>query len=101
MATSQRDPHRHHNNLEESAAQTPEAGEPGGDTHEAEQANTNADTPDTNGADDLRSRFRAALERKRDEAKNRSARGHGTGTSRVGDVHRRAGGKRTFRRKSG
>jgi hypothetical protein len=50
--------------------------------------------------DDLRGRFRAALERKRGEARERSTRGHGAFTPKVHE-HGRAGGKRTFRRKSG
>jgi hypothetical protein len=52
-------------------------------------------------ADELKDRFRAALERKRGEAKARSAQGHGAGSQKVGESHRKAGGKRTFRRKSG
>jgi len=52
-------------------------------------------------SDELKDRFRAALERKRGEAKARSAQGHGAGSQKVGESHRKAGGKRTFRRKSG
>jgi uncharacterized protein DUF5302 len=82
-------------------ADTPEAKEPREDAERADAPNTDTPDPGANGTDDLRSRFRAALERKHGEAKERSARGQGAGSSRIGDVHRRAGGKRTFRRKSG
>ena len=50
--------------------------------------------------DDVKARFRDALERK----KGRHADGVGTsgpGTGKIADVHSRAGGKRQFRRKSG
>lgn len=79
----------------------PENGQPDPDRDQAPEAEEPRDDAEPNGEDDLRSRFRAVLERKRGEARNRSARGHGAGSSRIGDVHRRAGGKRTFRRKSG
>lgn len=82
-------------------ADTPEAKEPREDAEHTDAPETETPGADANGPDDLRSRFRAALERKRGEAKERSAGGHGAGSSRIGDVHRRAGGKRTFRRKSG
>ncbi|WP_028920875.1 DUF5302 domain-containing protein [Pseudonocardia acaciae] len=83
-------------------AETPEAKEPRDDTDAAQPADTpDAAAPDADTTDDLRSRFREALERKRGEAKARSARGHGAGNPKVGETHRRAGGKRTFRRKSG
>ena len=105
MTDSQRDPHRHPRNAENSAENSAEASaearEPRNDAEKTEDADTTAGTPDANGADDLRSRFRAALDRKHDDAQNRSARGRGAGSSRIGDVHRRAGGKRSFRRKSG
>jgi hypothetical protein len=52
------------------------------------------------GDDDLRGRFRAALDRKRAEAQARSTRGHGASAPKVHE-HGRAGGKRAFRRKSG
>jgi hypothetical protein len=54
-----------------------------------------------NAADDTKSRFRAALERKRSEAEARSVRGHGASSSKIHEESRRAGGKRAFRRKSG
>jgi len=50
--------------------------------------------------DDVKARFRDALERK----KGRHADGMGAGgpnSGKIGDVHSRAGGKRQFRRKSG
>jgi hypothetical protein len=56
--------------------------------------------PETDQNDDLRSRFRAALDRKRAEAHARSLQGHGASAPKVHE-HGRAGGKRTFRRKSG
>lgn len=60
-----------------------------------------AEVPHEEAPDDVRSRFRAALERKQGQARARSVQGHGAGTSKARDTHGRAGGKRTFRRKSG
>lgn len=50
-------------------------------------------------ADDVKARFREALERK--QAKARLGQGHADGNSKVHDAHGPAGSKRTFRRKSG
>lgn len=58
------------------------------------------DEPEHDDAEDVRSRFRAALERKRDQAA-RAVQGDSARTPKVRDTHGRAGGKRTFRRKSG
>ncbi|HEV7791941.1 MAG: hypothetical protein QOI50_1599 [Pseudonocardiales bacterium] len=76
------------------------------DSPKAEEPRTDADateaTPDPAAhADELKDRFRAALDRKRGEAKARSSQGHGAASPKVGEAHRKAGGKRTFRRKSG
>ncbi|OLR91355.1 DUF5302 domain-containing protein [Actinokineospora bangkokensis] len=48
---------------------------------------------------DLKSQFRAALERK--QAQARSGQEHVTGGAKAQSAHGRAGGKRQFRRKSG
>ncbi|HEX4252816.1 MAG TPA: DUF5302 domain-containing protein [Pseudonocardia sp.] len=76
-------------------ADTPETQDP------SDQAAPASPAEDAEHADELKDRFRAALERKRGEAKARSAQGHGAGSPKVGESHRKAGGKRTFRRKSG
>jgi hypothetical protein len=49
--------------------------------------------------EDVKRKFREALERKQANATNRA--GHADSNSKVHDAHGRAGGKRTFRRKSG
>ena len=49
--------------------------------------------------DDVKARFKEALERK--QAKNRMGQEHADARSKVQDAHGPAGGKRTFRRKSG
>jgi hypothetical protein len=68
----------------------------------SEPANTESETPTTDGTEpeqDVRARFREALERK--QAKARSRDDHADGSSKVHNTHGPAGGKRTFRRKSG
>lgn len=68
----------------------------------SEPANTESETPTTDGAEpeqDVRARFREALERK--QAKARSRDDHADGSSKVHNAHGPVGGKRTFRRKSG
>jgi Family of unknown function (DUF5302) len=60
------------------------------------------DTPSPNGEspeEDVRARFRAALERK--QAKAKSGENHADGSSKIHDTHGPATGRRTFRRKSG
>ncbi|WP_424189239.1 DUF5302 domain-containing protein [Actinokineospora sp. G85] len=54
---------------------------------------------DSTEPEDLKSKFKAALERK--QAKSQAGQEHTTGGSKVGDAHGRAGGRRQFRRKSG
>ena len=49
--------------------------------------------------DDVRARFRAALERKQAKAKGGSS--HADGSSKIHDAHGPAASRRTFRRKSG
>jgi hypothetical protein len=49
--------------------------------------------------DDVRARFREALERKQAKAKARET--HADGSSKIHESHGPVGGKRTFRRKSG
>jgi len=61
------------------------------------------DAPSTDGEepqdDDVRARFRAALERK--QAKAKSGETHADGSSKIHDTHGPAASRRTFRRKSG
>ena len=60
------------------------------------------DAPSTNGEDpqdDVRARFREALERK--QAKAKSGETHADGSSKIHDAHGPASSRRTFRRKSG
>jgi hypothetical protein len=60
-----------------------------------------ADTQDTaeTGQEDVRERFRQALERK--QAKAKSGENHADGSSKIHDTHGPASSRRTFRRKSG
>lgn len=60
------------------------------------------DAPSPNGdepQDDVRARFREALERK--QAKAKSGENHADGSSKIHDTHGPASSRRTFRRKSG
>ncbi len=59
-------------------------------------ADESADAPE----DDVKSKFREALERKRGQHAD-GVGGGGPHSGKVHDVHSRAGGKRQFRRKSG
>ncbi|HEV7648815.1 MAG TPA: DUF5302 domain-containing protein [Actinophytocola sp.] len=54
---------------------------------------------ETESQDDVKARFREALERK--QAKNRMGEEHADARSKVHDAHGPAGSKRAFRRKSG
>ena len=56
-----------------------------------------SDEPETN--EDAKAKFRAALERK--QGKRHPHEAASQGEAKVGDTHGAAGGKRTFRRKSG
>ncbi|HEY0448072.1 DUF5302 domain-containing protein [Actinophytocola sp.] len=58
-----------------------------------------AATDEPESQDDVKARFREALERK--QARNRSGEEHADSRSKVHDAHGPVGGKRTFRRKSG
>jgi Family of unknown function (DUF5302) len=49
--------------------------------------------------EDVRARFREALERKQAKAKSRES--HADGSSKIHDAHGPAAGRRVFRRKSG
>jgi hypothetical protein len=62
----------------------------------SEPADT-ADTPEP--AEDVRARFREALERKQAKAKARET--HADGSSKIHEAHGPAAARRTFRRKSG
>jgi hypothetical protein len=64
-----------------------------------ETAESSDITAETESEDDVKARFREALERK--QAKNRQGEEHADARSKVHDAHGPAGGKRTFRRKSG
>ncbi|MDP9117989.1 MAG: DUF5302 domain-containing protein [Actinomycetota bacterium] len=60
------------------------------------------DTPASNHNDpDPKAKFRAALERKRGGQAERAAAAEAHGDSKIHGEHGVAGGKRTFRRKSG
>lgn len=49
--------------------------------------------------DDVKRRFRDALDRK--QAKSKSGENHANGPTKIHEAHGPVGGKRTFRRKSG
>jgi hypothetical protein len=51
--------------------------------------------------DDVKDKFRAALERKRGHQADRAAEANEKDNSKIHGEHGAAGGKRTFRRKSG
>lgn len=72
------------------------------DTTEHAAGATGAEAADSAGApeDDLKRKFREALERKQAAQADHNGKG-GRDGSKVNGVHERAGGKRTFRRKSG
>ncbi|GAA0433926.1 hypothetical protein Acor_08230 [Acrocarpospora corrugata] len=53
------------------------------------------------GEDELKRKFREALERKRQSQADRNAQGGGKGSSKIHGTHSVVGGKRSFRRKSG
>ena len=65
------------------------------DTPETDASNDS----ETESPDDVKARFREALERK--QARNRMGEEHADARSKVHDAHGPAGNKRTFRRKSG
>ncbi|MGH3760445.1 DUF5302 domain-containing protein [Actinophytocola sp.] len=58
-----------------------------------------SDTETETDQDDVKARFREALERK--QARTRMGEGHADARSKVHDAHGPAANKRTFRRKSG
>jgi hypothetical protein len=76
------------------SADTAAAGEP-------EAAQDAAAAAAEGGEDDVKRRFREALERKRGAAQAGGAGGVGKGASKIHGAHGRAGGPREFRRKSG
>jgi hypothetical protein len=59
---------------------------------------SDTESPESESTDDVKARFREALERK--QAKNRTGEEHDA-RSKVHDAHGPAANKRTFRRKSG
>lgn len=77
--------------------QTGAEGSPG--KSEADAAGPEADGAEAK-VDDLKQKFRAALDRKRDQQVHANAEA-AQGTGRVHDAHGRAPGRRSFRRKSG
>jgi Family of unknown function (DUF5302) len=58
-----------------------------------------ANNDDSQPQDDVRAKFREALERKQAKAKSRES--HADGSSKIHDAHGPATGRRVFRRKSG
>jgi uncharacterized protein DUF5302 len=56
-------------------------------------------TPNGSESEDVRARFRAALDRK--QAKAKAGEGHADSSSKIHEAHGPAAGRRTFRRKSG
>jgi len=60
---------------------------------------TNSGEPSTGPSDDVKRKFREALERKKQQAQDRP--GHLDGEGTVHEAHGRAEKKREFRRKSG
>jgi len=73
-------------------AEQPEAGQP-----EAGQPETQA-KPDL---DEVKRKFRAALDRKREASTDDGAGGSGRDAGKIHGAHGPAGGRRSFRRKSG
>ncbi|MEO3808223.1 DUF5302 domain-containing protein [Sphaerisporangium sp. B11E5] len=63
----------------------------------AEEAEPEAEAPD----DDLKRKFREALERKRQAQAEGNAAGRGKSDSKIHGAHGPVAGKRSFRRKSG
>ena len=64
--------------------------------------NTEAtDAPDQSPQDDLKRKFREALERKRGPQADAASGAGGTDQSKVHGTHAKSGGQRDFRRKSG
>jgi hypothetical protein len=62
-------------------------------------ANSEQETESQESQDDVKARFREALERK--QAMNRMGEDHADARSKVHDAHGPAAGRRQFRRKSG
>ncbi|MCZ4119075.1 DUF5302 domain-containing protein [Streptomyces sp. H39-S7] len=74
--------------------------------HEATEATEVPDTADASATaepaeDEVKRKFREALERKRGGNKSAAAAGGGPDSSKIHGAHGRAGGQREFRRKSG
>jgi hypothetical protein len=63
--------------------------------------NTSSASGDTDQDDGVKDKFREALERKRGHQAERAAENEAHGGSKIHGEHGAAGGKRTFRRKSG
>ncbi|MGW5354412.1 DUF5302 domain-containing protein [Streptomyces sp. NPDC004031] len=80
------------------AAVAADAGDAGGAAEAAEGAE-GAEAPGAE--DDVKRKFREALERKRGGGRAGGANGAGPDTSKIHGAHGRAGGPREFRRKSG
>src|ERR1700744_1792401 len=64
-------------------------------------AETNDEEGEAGKAGEVKDKFRAALERKRGQQADRAADAENRGDSKIHHEHGAAGGKRTFRRKSG
>jgi hypothetical protein len=65
----------------------------------SEPADTQEDALPEQSQDDVKARFRMALERK--QAKAKAGETHADGSSKIHDAHGPASSRRTFRRKSG
>lgn len=63
--------------------------------------NTPQDAPGNGAEDDVKRKFKEALERKRGQAADAAAGGRNSDGSKIHGTHGKAGGQRSFRRKSG
>lgn len=81
------------------APETNEGPESADQAENPEQAQ--AQEPEQDAEDDVKRRFREALERKRGAQGEGAAGGNGTGRSKVHGAHGPAASQRSFRRKSG
>ncbi|MEU5419101.1 DUF5302 domain-containing protein [Streptomyces sp. NPDC001407] len=64
-------------------------------------SDTSQDTPETGAEDDVKRKFREALERKRGQSAEGAANGQSRDGSKIHGTHGKEGGQRSFRRKSG
>ncbi|GAA0489002.1 DUF5302 domain-containing protein [Streptomyces stramineus] len=62
---------------------------------------TSQDVPENDSAEDVKRKFREALDRKRGQSAEGGSGGQGRDGSKIHGTHGKAGGQRSFRRKSG